>query len=59
MKQNVSLNQIALDRKENNKATVAEDEKKKYSREKMTGWPETKCMADPNGLRYFSVGKFQ
>lgn len=57
MKQNVLLNLISLDHKENNKATVVEEKKK--NQEKMTRWPEAKCMTDANGLHYFSVGKFQ
>lgn len=59
MKQRVSLSQISLDHKENNKVIGIEKQEKKYSRGKMTGWPEAKCMTDPNGLHYFSVGKFQ
>lgn len=58
MKWNVLLSQISLDHKENNKATVIE-EKKKQSREKMTGSPEAKCMTDANGVHHFSAGKFQ
>lgn len=58
MKQNVSSSQT-LDHKETTKATGIEEEKNKSSRDKMSGWPEAKCMTDPNSLHYFSVGKFQ